>query len=101
MSRETIGDWIKFTVKVLNIYKKGKDKIRRGDEFVWVPLTDSACRCPKLKVAKTYLLMGSDVISSTRVGVIIDNNSVVLKWTDDISKRLKQAMRSEMTGKKC
>lgn len=104
ISREIVdGEWVKFTVNVINVFKRGKTKIRRNEQTVWVPASDVRCRCPKLKVDKTYLMMGNDVIISQtpRVGIVIDSNSVVMKWSDGLAKRLKIVMRSEDNGKRC
>ena len=78
---------------LINIFKKTKDKIRRGDEIVWVPVQDLECQCPRLKLHQTYLLIGNDVISASRVGVIIDRSSVVVKWTDDLNTQLRYSAR--------
>ena len=102
VSRETVGEWIKLTVNVINIFKKGKDRIRRGEEVVWIPLNDFDCKCPKVRLQKTYLMMGNDVISSGRVGLIVDQNSVVMRWTEDLGRRLKQMTRVyDQNGKRC
>lgn len=96
IAKETINDWMKFTVNIVSIFKKGKDKIRRGEELVWVPLTDAQCRCPKLKVQKTYLVMGNDVASRSRVGLIVDSSSNVIKWTGDtMARRLKHIAQTD------
>ena len=101
MSKETIGEWVKLTVNVFSIFKRNKDKIRRGEELVWVPSADFDCKCPKLKLDKTYLIMSNDVTSSTRVGVIVDRSSIVLKWTELLGKRLKEVMRAQHKGERC
>jgi netrin receptor unc-5 len=89
-SREKVGDWYKLTVNVLTIYKKGKDKIRRGEEIVWVPEADDACGCPQLATRQTYVIIGNDVISASRVGVIADRSSVVFKWNEDIGQKVRR-----------
>lgn len=95
IAKEVINDWVKFTVSVVSIFKKGKDKIRRGEELVWVPLADAQCKCPRLKAQKTYLVMGNDVASRSRVGIIVDSSSNVLKWTDTMARRLKQVVKTD------
>lgn len=58
ISKESIGDWIRFSIKILQIYKHGVTKIKKGTESLWVPLENLACKCPKLRVKGTYLIIG-------------------------------------------
>jgi len=90
---EQVGDWMKLAVSVVNIFKKGKDKIRRGNELVWVPVEDFRCRCPRLRTRQTYLVIGNEVMGSSRPGVVVDRSSSVHKWREQLGRRLQRRMQ--------
>lgn len=58
LSRETAGNWIKFTIHVMQVYKQGPAKVHRGTQFLWVSVKDLACKCPKIRIKQTYLILG-------------------------------------------
>ena len=58
VSRETIGDWVRFTIQIIEIYKHTVTKLRRGPESLWVPVQDLACKCPKMKIKENYIIIG-------------------------------------------
>jgi len=94
ISKDTMGEWVRFTVHVINIFKKTKDRIYRGEETIWVPSSDLACRCPKVRTQKTYLMIGRDS-SSARGGIVLDRSSLVMRWTDRIMVQLKQFVKTQ------
>lgn len=53
LDKETVGEWVKFTINIQSIYKRARDsKLRRGNTFLWVNSNDLACKCPKVKTNK-------------------------------------------------
>ncbi len=67
------GEWWKFTINIISVYKQGGHRIRRGDQLLWVRAKDVACKCPKIKPGRKYLLMGSDDDDSRgQSGVVAD-----------------------------
>lgn len=89
-SRDLHGELVRFTVNVFSVFKKTKDRLRRNEEqTVWVARRDLACRCPKLRPSKTYLILGQDS-STSRGGLILDRNSVVVQWEAKLSAQMKQ-----------
>jgi len=92
-SSDQVGDWMKLGVHVIEIFKKGKEKLRRGDEVVWVPVADFRCRCPRLRPRQTYLIIGNEVVSSSRAGVTVDRSSAVHKWREQLGRRLHRRMQ--------
>ena len=90
---QQVGDWMKLGVSVINIFKKGKEKLRRGDQPpVWVPLADFRCRCPRLRTRQTYLIIGNELMSATRAGLVVDRSSAVHKWREQLGRRLRRRM---------
>jgi len=90
---EQVGDWMKLGVSIVNIFKKGKDKIRRGSELVWVPVADFRCRCPRMRPRQLYLIIGNEVASASRPGLIVDRSSAVHKWREQLGRRLQRRMQ--------
>ena len=58
--RETIGEWVRFTVIINTVYKRGKEKVARGEEVMWVRAEDIACKCPKIRLNRRYLILSKD-----------------------------------------
>ena len=49
VARETIDGWVKFTVNIMAVYKRGGDSVRRGEQVLWVEMRDLMCKCPKVR----------------------------------------------------
>ena len=105
-SREKVGatEWIRFGINVANVYKHPNDwPSRFQPEAVWVPEADLACRCPKLRRRRTYLLVGqtSADVSANRGGgrtlprLVVDRENVVVRWNDAWARRMKRFARSQ------
>ncbi|KAM8842227.1 netrin-1 isoform X2 [Synchiropus splendidus] len=93
------GEWWKFTVNIISVYKQGESRIRRGDQFLWVRAKDVACKCPKIKPGKRYLLLGNDEDSPGQSGVVADKGSLVIQWRDTWARRLRKFQQREKKGK--
>lgn len=117
---ETVGDWAKFSVNVVSVYKSRGEPLKRGDNILWVHMKDLACKCPKIQMSKRFLVMGgSDGGTGTgvgpgagpgtgatgagagaeRVGLMADKNSLVIQWRDVWTRRLRKFQRKEKKGK--
>jgi len=90
---ERVGDWIKLGVSIIDVFKKGKDKMRRGDELIWVPVTDYRCRCPRMRPRQSYLIIGNEVASVSRAGMVVDRSSAVHKWREQLARRLQRRIQ--------
>ncbi|KAG8184440.1 hypothetical protein JTE90_026358 [Oedothorax gibbosus] len=97
LSREAAGGWIKFTLHVLQVFKGGK--LHRGPQQLWVSVEDLACKCPKIKVKQTYLLMGKDNRDPERPGLTADERSIAIEWKDDWARRMRRYQRRQRKGK--
>lgn len=71
LSRVAVGtEWYRFTINVLAFYKRPKDwSTRYSPSTLWVPAADLACRCPKLRVHKSYLIVGR-TMSPSSAGIV-------------------------------
>ncbi|XP_018617048.2 netrin-1a isoform X2 [Scleropages formosus] len=99
LKADKAGEWWKFTVNIISVYKQGEYRIRRGDQFLWVRAKDVACKCPKIKPGKKYLLLGNDDDSPDQSGVVADKGSLVIQWRDTWARRLRKFQQREKKGK--
>lgn len=99
LKAEKSSEWWKFTVNIISVYKQGESRIRRGDQFLWVRAKDVACRCPKIKPGKKYLLLGNDEETPGQGGVVADKGSLVIQWRDTWARRLRKFQQREKKGK--
>uniref|UniRef100_A0A3P8ZRA7 Netrin-1 n=1 Tax=Esox lucius TaxID=8010 RepID=A0A3P8ZRA7_ESOLU len=100
LDMETVGDWAKFSVNVVSVYKSRGDPLKRGDNILWIHMKDLACKCPKIQMSKRFLVMGtSETGPGERVGLLADKNSLVIQWRDVWTRRLRKFQRKEKKGK--
>ncbi|XP_073808672.1 netrin-1a isoform X1 [Danio rerio] len=99
LKADKAGEWWKFTVNIISVYKQGESRIRRGDQFLWVRAKDVACKCPKIKSGKKYLLLGNDEDSPGQSGMVADKGSLVIQWRDTWARRLRKFQQREKKGK--
>ncbi|XP_077574563.1 netrin-1a isoform X1 [Stigmatopora nigra] len=100
LKADKAGEWWKFTVNIISVYKQGESRIRRGDQFLWVRAKDVACKCPKIKPGKKYLLLGNNEDSPGQSGgVVADKGSLVIQWRDTWARRLRKFQQREKKGR--
>ena len=103
VSKESLGDWTRATVNVLEVFKAGSSRVVRGEQlFVWSLSRNVAahCRCPNLRPHQVYLLMGREDnqavgASAGRGGVVINRSSIVARWRSRIARKLRQFAADE------
>ncbi|KAJ8284188.1 hypothetical protein COCON_G00030380 [Conger conger] len=99
LDMETVGDWAKFSVNVVAVYKSRGEPLKRGDHFLWIHMKDLACKCPKIQMSKRFLVMGTSESGAERAGLLADKNSLVIQWRDVWTRRLRKFQRKEKKGK--
>ncbi|XP_076871504.1 netrin-1a isoform X2 [Brachyhypopomus gauderio] len=99
LKSDKAGEWWKFTVNIISVYKQGTSRVRRGDQLLWVRAKDVACKCPKIKTGKKYLLLGNDEDSPGQSGMVADKASLVIQWRDTWARRLRKFQQREKKGK--
>uniref|UniRef100_A0A3B3ZNN3 Netrin-1 n=1 Tax=Periophthalmus magnuspinnatus TaxID=409849 RepID=A0A3B3ZNN3_9GOBI len=97
LDMDTVGDWAKFSVNIVSVYKSRGEPLKRGDNVLWVNMKDLACKCPKIQIGKRFLVMGGS--EGGRVGLVADKNSLVIQWRDVWARRLRKFQRKEKKGK--
>ncbi|CAK9826564.1 NTN1 [Anthophora retusa] len=86
--------WIRFTLNIDFIYKKSSNsRIRRGDVFLYVHSADLACRCPKIKPNKSYLILGQESDGGGQGGLTVTQRSIVIEWRDEWHRRMRRFQR--------
>ncbi|XP_017892552.1 netrin-1-like isoform X2 [Ceratina calcarata] len=86
--------WIRFTLNVDFIYKKAANsRIRRGDVFLYVHSADLACRCPKIKPNKSYLILGQESDGGGQGGLTVTQRSIVIEWREEWHRRMRRFQR--------
>ncbi|GIX95843.1 netrin-1 [Caerostris extrusa] len=83
----------------MQVFKQGSAKVHRGTQFLWVSVSHLACKCPKIKVKQTYLILSKDVRQPERPGLTADDRSIVIEWKDDWARRMRRYQRRQRKGK--
>ncbi|XP_034275418.1 netrin-5 isoform X1 [Pantherophis guttatus] len=96
---EKSGTWWQFTASILTVYRQRHVPIRRGEQPLWVPEQDLACRCLHLQVGKSYLIIGNDDESPDPARLILDKNSLALPWRDAWAHKLRSFQQQSKRGK--
>lgn len=99
LALEKSGTWWQFTASVLTVYRQRRVPIRRGEQPLWVPEQDLACRCLHLQVGKFYLIIGNDAESPDPARLILDKNSLALLWRDAWAHKLRSFQQQSKHGK--
>lgn len=61
--RESVDGWSKYRLIVLAIYKRDAGvRLHRGEQSLWIAGKRTACKCPKIRVGKRYLILGLQII---------------------------------------
>ncbi|XP_062592280.1 netrin-1-like isoform X2 [Saccostrea cucullata] len=99
LSRKTEGEWVKYTINVISIYKRNSQQ-KRGETFLWVPKRDVKCKCPKLRLGRRYFLIGRMRNPYGKPGgYIADKSTVVIRHRERWHKRIRLFTRKERRGK--
>ncbi|KAG8286656.1 hypothetical protein J6590_054495 [Homalodisca vitripennis] len=93
LERETVDDWVKFSLNIQSVFKRARDsRLRRTNTFLWVPVKDLACKCPKIKTNKSYLILGKEK-EGEHTGLTITQRSIVIEWKDEWNNRMRRFQR--------
>ncbi|KAK3089960.1 hypothetical protein FSP39_008032 [Pinctada imbricata] len=95
---ERIGDWIRYTINLLGMYKRDPRQTRRGETYIWVRFKDFKCKCPKFRKGRRYLIVGRHRKKHQRPGYVADRKTIVIRWRDRWQRRLRRFMKHERRG---
>ncbi|KAK7112553.1 hypothetical protein V1264_011994 [Littorina saxatilis] len=97
ISRETVDEWVKFNVNVVQSYPRPTDRsARRGETHLWVPRDDLKCKCPKIRLGRRYLVVARYRKGDNRY--IVDRKAKVVRWKDKWNRRLRRYVKRERRG---
>ncbi|XP_046801940.1 netrin-A isoform X1 [Lucilia cuprina] len=94
---------VKFDIQIQAIFKRTPLEyattntiLRRGPMTWIIPVQNLECRCPKIKMNKSYLILGKD--SEAPPGYLgIGPRSIVIEWKDEWYRRMKRFQRRART----
>ncbi|XP_016925354.2 netrin-A isoform X2 [Drosophila suzukii] len=79
-----------------NVYGMPSTTLKRGPMTWIIPTKDLECRCPKIRVNRSYLILGRD--SEAPPGYLgIGPHSIVIEWKEDWYRRMKRFQRRART----
>ncbi|EDX17907.1 GD15846 [Drosophila simulans] len=79
-----------------NVYGMPNTTLKRGPMTWIIPTKDLECRCPKIRVNRSYLILGRD--SEAPPGYLgIGPHSIVIEWKEDWYRRMKRFQRRART----
>ncbi|XP_015593967.1 netrin-1 [Cephus cinctus] len=86
--------WIRFSLYVESVYKRSQDsRLRRGPMTLYVHSADLACRCPKIKPNKSYLILGQESDGGGQSGITVTQRSIVIEWREEWHRRMRRFHR--------
>ncbi|KAH8419954.1 hypothetical protein KR009_004330 [Drosophila setifemur] len=79
-----------------SVYGMPSTMLKRGPMTWIIPTRDLECRCPKIRVNRSYLILGRD--SEAPPGYLgIGPHSIVIEWKEDWYRRMKRFQRRART----
>ncbi|XP_043473393.1 netrin-1-like isoform X1 [Leptopilina heterotoma] len=88
------SSWVQFPLDVILIYKRNRDsRIQRGPITLYVHSADLACKCPKIKPYKSYLILGQESENGSNEGLTVTEKSIVIEWRDEWRRRMRRFER--------
>ncbi|GLV45856.1 Netrin-B [Carabus blaptoides fortunei] len=94
------GPWVRFALSVQAVYKRARDsRLRKGTTVMHVAAADLACKCPKFKTNKSYLILGRERDDAAGIhqihtgGLVVGQRSIVIEWKDEWQRRMRRFQR--------
>lgn len=102
-TKENQEEMVKFDISIQAIFKRSSPVagasttlMKRGPMTWMIPYKDLECRCPKIKINRSYLVLGKD--SEAPPGYLgIGPRSIVIEWKDEWYRRMKRFQRRART----
>ncbi|XP_046742794.1 netrin-3-like isoform X2 [Diprion similis] len=88
------AEWVRFTIQVQSVYKRAREsRLRRGPMALYVHAADLACKCPKVKANKSYLILGRESDGGRQGALTATQRSIVIEWRDEWHRRMRRFQR--------
>ncbi|KAL1129201.1 hypothetical protein AAG570_013731, partial [Ranatra chinensis] len=93
LEKDSVEEWARFNIVVQSVYKRARESnLRRGGLSLWVHASDLACKCPKIKSNKPYLILGKEK-EGEHPGLTITQRSIVIEWKEEWHNRMRRFQR--------
>ncbi|XP_012252284.2 netrin-A-like isoform X1 [Athalia rosae] len=88
------AEWVRFTIQVQSVYKRAREsRLRRGPMTLYIHAADLACKCPKVKANKSYLILGRENDGGHQGALTATQRSIVIEWRDEWHRRMRRFQR--------
>uniref|UniRef100_A0A336LT47 CSON004133 protein n=1 Tax=Culicoides sonorensis TaxID=179676 RepID=A0A336LT47_CULSO len=96
-NRGEYADMVKFNLIIQQIFKRTDDgpladAVKRTPITMMISVNDLQCQCPKVKINKSYLILGRDD-DGTDTTLGLSDRSIFIEWKDDWQRKLQQFKR--------
>lgn len=98
VSREMVDGWAKYKIVVESVFKRGTENLQRGETSLWISPQGVICKCPKLRVGRRYLLLGKNDSDHERDGLMVNPQTVLVEWEDDIMDKVLRFSKKDKLG---
>ncbi|XP_053663585.1 netrin-B-like [Anopheles marshallii] len=86
-------DEVRFNLQVQSVFKSNGPLLlasqRKSSIGLLVPSKNLDCRCPNIKINKSYLILGMDAKSNAE-NLMLGPKTIIIEWKDDWNRRLRR-----------
>uniref|UniRef100_A0A182QSJ5 Netrin-1 n=1 Tax=Anopheles farauti TaxID=69004 RepID=A0A182QSJ5_9DIPT len=86
-------DEVRFNLQVQSVFKSNGPLLlasqRKSSIGLLVPTKNLGCRCPNIKINKSYLILGMDAKGSPE-NLQLGPKTIIIEWKDDWNRRLRR-----------
>lgn len=98
VGKDAVDGWTKYRMVVESVFKRGSNNHTRGEMSLWLTAQAVACKCPKLKIGRRYLVLGKDDTDDEHDGIVLNSKSIVVDWDDDVMDRVIRFSKKDKLG---
>ncbi|XP_058063293.1 netrin-B-like [Anopheles bellator] len=86
---------VRFNLQVQSVFKSNSSPLlvanqRKQSVGLLVPTKNIDCRCPNIKMNKSYLILGMDTKSGNPENLLLGPKTIIIEWKDDWNRRLRR-----------
>ncbi|XP_058127667.1 netrin-B-like [Anopheles ziemanni] len=86
-------DEVRFNLQVQSVFKSNGPLLsasqRKSSIGLLVPSKNLDCRCPNIKINKSYLILGMDAKNNPE-NLLLGPKTIIIEWKDDWNRRLRR-----------
>lgn len=93
-SKHVPRDEVRFNLQVQTVFKSTNPLLagssqRKSSVGLLVPSKNLDCRCPSIKINKSYLILGMDSKQNPD-SLVLGPKTIIIEWKDDWTRRLRR-----------